>query len=38
MHMTESSFISMLSAADKYNTSGQSYFSAFTAEGSDLAT
>ena len=38
MHMTESSFISMLSAADKYNTSGISYFSAFTAEGSDLAT
>lgn len=37
MHMTESSFISMLSAAEKYNTSGESYLSQFTADGSDLA-
>ena len=38
MHMTEAAFVSMISAMDKYNGSGQSFFEMFNLEGAEAAS
>lgn len=38
MHMTEASFLSMITAMDKYNESGKSFLDYFNLEGAEFAT
>lgn len=38
MHMTEAAFLSMITAMDKYNESGQSFLRYFNLEGAEFAT